>query len=80
LWQVVDEHRAALERSGELQTRRQEQRRHWMWVLIEERLGTLFRTHPRVRAKLSQLEAEVLAGKRTPGSAAEELLGEFGGR
>jgi LAO/AO transport system kinase len=78
LWQVVGEHRAALEHSGELQTRRQQQRRHWMWVLIEERLGAMFRSHPHVRAKLAQLEAEVLAGKRTPGSAAEELIGEFG--
>jgi LAO/AO transport system kinase len=48
-----------------------------MWVLIEERLGTMFRAHPRVKAKLEQLELEVLAGKRTPGSAAEELMGEF---
>ena len=77
LWKVVGEHRAVLQRTGELESRRQEQRKHWMWLLIDERLGSMFRTHPRVQAKLARLEAEVLAGKRTPGSAAEELLRDF---
>jgi LAO/AO transport system kinase len=78
LWALVEEHRAALTKSGGLGALRATQSRAWMWAMITDRLEHAFRQHPRVRAHLDQLEAEVLAGTRTARSAAQLLLADFG--
>lgn len=78
LWEVVEEHHAALERSGELAALRAEQQRAWMWALVTERLERSFRAHPAVAARLSAVEAAVRTGHTTPTLAADELLGLFG--
>ncbi len=78
LWAVVEEHRATLERSGELVRLRAEQQRAWMWALVHERLERAFRTHPGVVAVLDAIEADVIAGRRTAPGAAEALLERFG--
>lgn len=78
LWDVVEEHRAHLERTGELASLRAEQQRLWMGSLIAERLELAFRTHPEVTRRLAQVEADVAAGRKTPPSGADELLEAFG--
>ena len=78
LWQTVQEHRNAMRSSGEFDSRRQAQRRAWLWALIDEKLGRAFREHPEVATRLDALESEVLSGQRAPGAAAEELLRRFG--
>jgi LAO/AO transport system kinase len=78
LWNVVEEHHAALSASGELATLRAAQQRSWMWSLITERLEDAFRAHPQVAAKLSSVEAEVRGGRVAPTAAADELLRAFG--
>jgi LAO/AO transport system kinase len=78
LWQIVLDHRAALESSGELAALRADQQRSWMWSLIVDRLERGFRTHPKVAARLASVEADVIAGRTTPTAAADALLGEIG--
>ncbi|TKD00928.1 methylmalonyl Co-A mutase-associated GTPase MeaB [Polyangium fumosum] len=77
LWDVVEEHRQALEASGELAAMRAEQQRSWMWSLITERLERWFRAHPEVERRLAGIEADVVAGRMTPPVAADELFAAF---
>ncbi len=78
VWKVAELHHGELEASGELAQRRREQQLRWMWTMIEERLGTAFRTHPRVATRLPALEADVREGRVPPTQAARELLASFG--
>jgi LAO/AO transport system kinase len=78
LWDLIEEHRAVLERSGELGAMRAEQQRAWLWSLIAERLELEFRAHTGVASQLARVEAEVLSGTTTPPAAAEELFAAFG--
>jgi LAO/AO transport system kinase len=80
LWDIVEEHRAALEASGELAQLRAEQQRAWMWSLIHERLDRVFRAHPGVASALDATEADVVAGRCTAPWAADALLARFGMR
>jgi LAO/AO transport system kinase len=77
VWEMVAEHRERLSQSGELQRRRREQSRAWMWSLVEEGLHAAFRTHPGVAAEIPRLEREVEASKTTPVAAARRLLALF---
>jgi LAO/AO transport system kinase len=74
LWTTIEEHRAAIAASGALERRRREQRRSWMWSIVEERLRDDFRAHPRIRAALAGAEAGVIDGRVSAGSAADALL------
>jgi LAO/AO transport system kinase len=76
-WDAVLGHRAALTASGELTVRRSAQARSWLWNLLEESLQARFRAHPAVAQALGRVEAEVAAGKTTPGAAARSLLDLF---
>jgi len=77
LWSLVEQHRAALDATGELAQLRAEQQRSWMWSLIMDRLERTFRADPEVAKRLASLEADVLAGKTTPPVAADELFAAF---
>jgi LAO/AO transport system kinase len=77
VWQAVSAHRAALEASGERQTRRREQARAWMWSLVEEGLRAAFRKHAGVSALIAQAERDVEGLKTTPAAAARSLLEAF---
>jgi LAO/AO transport system kinase len=77
IWAIVEEHRRAVEASGELQGRRRSQARAWMWSLVEEGLQRAFHQHPAVRARLSDLERDVEDLKTTPAGAARTLLDAF---
>jgi LAO/AO transport system kinase len=63
--------------TGERQERRQRQQIGWMWSLIGDRLIDEFRDSPKVRARLEQVEASVLAGELPPAVAADQLLATF---
>ncbi len=77
VWETVLSHRAQLETSGELETKRREQARAWMWRLVEEGLLDAFRGHPEVARRLAELESEVEALHTTPAAAARTLLERF---
>jgi LAO/AO transport system kinase len=80
VWETVLAHRAALEASGELATRRRQQARAWMWSLVGEGLERAFRALPAVATLIPRLEAEVEERKSTPAAAARALLEAFGTR
>jgi LAO/AO transport system kinase len=77
LWELIEEHRKTLAESGELATLRAEQQRSWMWSLVTERLERSFRTNPGVMHILEAVEADVLAGRKTPPNATDELFAAF---
>ena len=77
LWTIIEEHRAALESTGDLARLRAEQQQSWMWSLVMDRLEQSFRGNPAVAQALPDLEAAVRDGKTTPPLAADELLRLF---
>lgn len=79
LWELVLEHRLKLTETGDLARIRRDQRRRWLWSLLEDGLLATFRQDARVRSMLPRVEAAVEVGEVTPAKAAEELLGAFTG-
>jgi LAO/AO transport system kinase len=77
VWEAVLEHRKCLEASGELQDRRRDQARAWMWSLVDEAVHEAFRSDPTVAAKAVLLERAVQDLETTPAAAARELLAAF---
>jgi LAO/AO transport system kinase len=77
IWEQIVTHRDRLAATGERQERRQRQQIGWMWSLIGDRLLDEFRDSPKVRARLEQVEASVLAGELPPAVAADQLLATF---
>jgi LAO/AO transport system kinase len=79
VWDDVERFRAAVEASGTWIRRRRQQMRAALWVEIEASLLDHFRAAPAVAERIAALEAEVMAGRRTPGVAAARLLAAFFG-
>ena len=77
VWQVILDHREKLSATGELEERRRDQARAWMWTLVEESLQRSFRDDAAVSAAIPALEADVEAQKTTPAAAARSLLAAF---
>ena len=77
LWALIEEHHAALEKSGDLKVLRRDQRERWMWSLVEEELLNAFRESPGVKASLAARRDDVLAGRLTPTQGAQALLEAF---
>ena len=77
LWAEIERHRRILAASGDLERRRSEQQRRWMWSLIEEQLLDSFRRDDGVAASLSELERGVVSGRITPTLAARRLLAAY---
>ena len=80
VWQAIGRYREAVTASGELQRRRSDQAKAWMWSEVRETLDSALRSHPAVRSKVAELEAKVAAGKATPSQAAQRLLSAFLGQ
>jgi LAO/AO transport system kinase len=79
VWRVVADFRAALG-AAEIEHRRTEQARAWMWREVGESLMDELRRDQGVAALVPDLEARLAAGEITPSAAAEALLGAFHGR
>jgi LAO/AO transport system kinase len=77
LWNTVEEFRAALAATGELERRRAEQAREWMWSEVTESLMESLRHDERVSGLVGRLEAEVTAGEVPPASAARQILDAY---
>jgi LAO/AO transport system kinase len=78
LWDKILEHRALLERTRQLEIKRREQTRRWMWSMVDDRLLRALREHPQVAALAADLERQLLAGQITATLGAEALLKAFG--
>ncbi len=78
IWKLIQDHRRSLEEHGLFDVRRRQQRLDWMWSLVDQGLLAAVREHPEVEAMVGRLEADVLAGRTTPTTAAESILAAFG--
>lgn len=75
VWAAVQKHQKALGTSGEIAALRADQAKAWMWSEIRERLVEDFRSlHPE---RTAAVEADVVAGRTSPGAAADQLLKLF---
>jgi LAO/AO transport system kinase len=79
VWRMVLDHRTKLGASGELERKRREQQRAWLWSMIEDGLKQQFLARDDVRRMLPELEAAVASAQVTPTEAARRLLGAVGG-
>jgi LAO/AO transport system kinase len=74
VWKIVTEHRTRATTSGELDRKRREQQRAWLWSMIEEGLRRGFLEREDVARLLPEMERAVAEGRLTPTVAARRLL------
>ncbi|MCS5636758.1 MAG: methylmalonyl Co-A mutase-associated GTPase MeaB, partial [Myxococcota bacterium] len=79
IWAAIGEHRSALQATGELDLRRRQQNRDWMWSLVDQGLRRALDSDPDVASRVADFEQDVQAQKRTPAAAARDLLELFRG-
>ena len=77
LWTRMNDFRDRMIETGYLDATRERQHKIWMWNHIRENIMSLFRQHPQVQGKVSQLEKLVATGSLTPNYAADILLAQF---
>ena len=86
VWSIIEDHRAKLGASGELERKRREQQRAWFWTMIDDGLKGHFLARDDVQRLLPEMETAVASARLTPTEAARRLLalldegGERGGR
>src|SRR3989442_585059 len=86
VWSIIEDHRARLGASGELERKRREQQRAWFWTMIDDGLKGHFLARDDVQRLLPEMETAVAGARLTPTEAARRLLallddcGERGGR
>lgn len=74
VWSVIQDHRARLSASGELEQLRRKQQQDWLWAMIDEGLKRHFLARPDVARLLPEIEAAVLDARMTPTEGARRLL------
>jgi LAO/AO transport system kinase len=74
LWEMIVEYQSSASACGALAARREGQAREWMHQLIGELLQRRLQRDPRTRARMLELEAQVMAGETTPYTAANMVL------
>jgi LAO/AO transport system kinase len=74
IWRIIQDHRAKLGATGELDAKRREQQRVWFWNVVEEGITSRFLGRQDVRAQLRDLEHAVAEGRMSPTAAARRVL------
>jgi len=74
IWETVLKHRKIMNDKGELERKRSEQSRLWMWALVKEGLEAWFAKNAQVVNLLPLIEKEVVSGKITATSGAARIL------
>jgi LAO/AO transport system kinase len=74
VWEMVLKHRKIMNDKGELERKRHEQSRLWMWALVREGLEEWFSKNAQVVNLLPLIEKEVVSGKITATSGAARIL------
>jgi LAO/AO transport system kinase len=76
-WAAVATFQAKRRASGELDARRRQQARAWMWDIVHAGLRQAFDQHPAVRAALPDTLRDVNEARVAPSAAARALLNLF---
>ncbi len=79
VWEKLTEYRQKLTETGEFKEKRRSQRVKWMWAMLQDRLMTDLKTHPRVTEALPQIERDLHHGELTVTLAVEKILELFRG-
>ncbi len=74
IWDAVLKHRKIMQEKGELERKRHEQSRLWMWALVKEGMEEWFYKNAQVVNLLPLIEKEVVSGKITATSGAAQIL------
>jgi LAO/AO transport system kinase len=74
IWDTILKHRKIMEKKGELDRKRHEQSRLWMWALVKEGLEEWFYKNAQVVNLLPLIEKEVVSGNITATSGATRIL------
>ncbi len=77
VWQAAERFRETIDGAGLFERQRADQARRWLWREIEALLGERLRADPELADILAATEAEVAAGRTTPGSGARAVLERF---
>jgi LAO/AO transport system kinase len=75
IWRKLEDYRDKLAASGEFEEKRQQQRWKAVWSMLQDRLITDLRTHPRVIAELPRIKEDLHEGQLTVTLAVEKILG-----
>ena len=73
-WDIMLRHQSALIASDELESRRAEQARKWMWSEVQDSLMADLKADPDVQEHIPGLESAVRSGALPAGKAAEQLF------
>jgi GTPase len=74
VWSIIQDYRARLGASGELEQRRRDQQHTWFWSMLDDGLKAHFLGRSDVRRLLPEMEAAITDAKLTPTEAARRLL------
>ena len=77
VWQKVIDFKAAMQISGEYDSKRSNQNSAWMWTLLMDDLKDYFLRDRQIEALLPQVQEAVMQGISTPSAAARRLLETF---
>ncbi|RDU35191.1 methylmalonyl Co-A mutase-associated GTPase MeaB [Neobacillus piezotolerans] len=77
IWSVIGEFKEAAELSGVFAERRRSQMLDWFHTVISDQLHYSFYQNESVRQLLPALESDILGGRKTAASAAEQLFEVF---
>lgn len=78
LWLKIEQHRALLSQSGELQKKRARQQVKWMWTMLDDRYRLRLRADPKIRARIPDVERAVHDGALSATLGADEIAGLAG--
>lgn len=78
VWAQVQAHRARLDASGELASKRVRQETQWMWSMVVDGVLGHLRRDERLRALAAELEQELRARRTSATAAADRLLAACG--
>ncbi|MBM3347825.1 MAG: methylmalonyl Co-A mutase-associated GTPase MeaB, partial [Betaproteobacteria bacterium] len=77
LWRAAERFGEVMGASGELQARRAEQARKWLWSEAAENLFSILKENSSIRRQMQDLESQVSAGRKSARVAADELIESF---
>lgn len=79
VWDTILRHRHALQGSGRLEAKRQEQRKRWLWEDVQAALIDRLKRDPAAAGEMRGLERQVAEGDLLPSVAARQLIAKLRG-